>query len=56
VFVALVTGILALTQIKKKGGTEKGKILAWTGIVLSTGWILFGWIVGIIFLLAEILH
>jgi hypothetical protein len=56
VIVALVTGILALRQIKKKGGTEKGKILAWIGIVLSAGWIIFGLIVGMTFLLAEILH
>jgi hypothetical protein len=56
VLVALVTGVLALIQIKKKGGTEKGKIFAWLGIVLSTGWILFALIVGISFLLAEILH
>ncbi|MBA4375944.1 MAG: hypothetical protein C0401_07205 [Anaerolinea sp.] len=56
VVVALVTGILALRQIKKKDGTEKGKILAWVGIVLGAGWILFGLMVGITFLLAEILH
>ena len=56
VVVALVTGILALRQIKKKGGTEKGKILAWIGIILSAGWIIFGLLVGMIFLLAKILH
>ena len=56
VIVALVTGILALWQIKKKGGTEKGKILAWVGIVLGAGWIIFGLMVGATFLLAEILH
>ena len=56
VAVALLTGILALREIKKKDGTEKGKILAWVGIVLGAGWILFGLLVGITFLLAEILH
>ena len=54
--VALLTGILALREIKKKGGIEKGKVLAWVGIVLGAGWILFGLLVGITFLLAEILH
>lgn len=56
VIVALVTGILALRQLKKKGGTEKGKILAWIGVVLSAGWIIFGLLVGVTFLLAEIFH
>ena len=56
VAVALITGIFALREIKKKDGTEKGKILAWFGIVLGAGWILFGLLVGITFLLAEILH
>jgi hypothetical protein len=56
VAVALVTGILALRQIKKKDGTEKGKMLAWVGIVLGAGWIIFGLLVGITFILAEILH
>ena len=56
VVVALVTGILALRQIKKKGGTGKGKILAWVGIVIGAGWIIFGLVVGLTFLLAEISH
>ena len=55
-FTALVTGILGLREIKKKGEIGKGKILAWVGIVLGAGWILFGLLVGITFLLAEILH
>ena len=54
--VALLTGILALREIKKKEGTEKGKILAWFGIVLGAGWILFGLLVGLTFSLAEILY
>lgn len=53
---ALITGILALREIKKKDGTEKGKILSWVGIVLGGGWIIFGLLAGIMFLLAEILH
>ena len=56
VAVALLTGILALREIKKKDGTEKGKILAWFGIVLGAGWILFGLLVGLTFLLSEILY
>jgi hypothetical protein len=47
--VALVTGILALREIKKKSETEKGKILAWIGILLGAGYILFGLLIFIIF-------
>jgi len=54
--VALLTGILALREIKKKDGTEKGKILAWVGIVLGAGWFIFGFLVAITFFLAESLH
>jgi hypothetical protein len=53
---ALVTGILALIEIKKKGGAEKGKSLAWVGIALGAGWILFGLLVGVMFLIGEELH
>ena len=35
---ALFTGILALREIRKKGGMEKGKALAWAGIILGAGW------------------
>ena len=56
VAVALLTGILALREIKRKGGAERGKLLAWIGIILGAGWIIFGLLVGITFLLAEILH
>jgi hypothetical protein len=56
VVVSFFTGILALKEIKKKGGTEKGKIISWIGIVIGAGWILFGMLVGITFLMAEILH
>lgn len=53
---ALITGILALRDIKKKEGAEKGRILAWIGICLSAAWIIFGLGVGVSFLMGEILH
>jgi len=56
VAVALVTGIFALRQIKKHNGAEKGKIFAWIGIVIAAGWIIFGLLVGVTFLLGESLH
>ena len=34
---SLLTGILALREIRKKGGMEKGKKLAWVGITLGAG-------------------
>jgi len=55
VVVALVTGIMALRDIKKRGHTEKGKGLAWAGIVISTGIILSGVLVSLVFLLSRIL-
>ena len=36
--VSLVTGLLALRAIRKNGGMEKGKTLAWVGIALGAGW------------------
>ncbi len=54
VAIALLTGILALREIKKRDGTEKGKFFAWVGIVIGAGWLLFGLLVGIIFILSEI--
>jgi len=56
VIVTLLTGILAVKNIRKTGGTKKGKIFSWFGIVVGAGWILFGLIIGLTFLLAEILH
>ncbi len=56
VIVTLLTGILAIIDIKKTGGTKKEKIFSWFGIVIGAGWILFGLVVGLTFLLAEILH
>ncbi|MBS3753985.1 MAG: hypothetical protein KGY46_11465 [Anaerolineales bacterium] len=54
--VTLLTGLLALKDIKEKGGTKKDKVLSWSGIVIGAGWILFGSLVGITFLLAKILR
>ena len=56
VIVTLLTGILAVKDIKKRGGTKKGKIYSWFGIVVGASWILFGLIVGLTFLLSEILQ
>jgi hypothetical protein len=53
---AIITGVIALIEIKKKGGAEKGRSLAWVGIALGAGWIIFGLLVGVTFLLAETLH
>ena len=49
---ALVTGILALREIKKKGGMEKGKTLAWVGIIIGAAWLLFRVGIAIFFILA----
>ncbi len=53
---ALLLGFLALREIKKKNGIEKGKLLAGLGILCGAGWILIGLLVGTLFLLGEILH
>jgi hypothetical protein len=34
---SLLMGILALRDMAKKSGMEKGKLFAWTGIVLGVG-------------------
>lgn len=54
--ISLLTGILALNDIKKSGGTQKSKILSWFGIVTSAGWLFLGILVGVTFLLAELSH
>lgn len=54
VVVALVTGVLGLWQIKKKGQAEKGKWLAWVGIILGAAWLLIGIFVGLAFLISMI--
>ena len=53
---ALITGVLALREIRGKAGSEKGKILAWVGILLGASWILLGLLTGLVFLLSEALH
>jgi len=54
--VALITGVLALIEIKKRDGAEKGKLFASAGIAFGAGWIIFKLMVGLIFLLAEYFH
>lgn len=49
VLVALVTGILALREIKQKKGAERGKTLAWLGIAIGMGWIVFFILVAVAF-------
>ena len=56
VVVALVTGILAHRDIKKKGHVEKGKWLAWGGIILGAAWLIFGVFVGLVFLISTIVQ
>jgi hypothetical protein len=51
---AIITGILAHLEIRKKGHTEKGKWLAWGGIILGAAWILFGMCVGLVFLVSTL--
>lgn len=51
VIVALATGILALREIKRKEGAEKGKTLAWLGIAVGIGWIVFFILVAVAFIL-----
>lgn len=53
---AILLGIVALREIKKKSTMQKGKLLAWSGIVCGSSWILIGVLVGATFLLAEINH
>jgi hypothetical protein len=53
---ALVTGLIAINQIKKAGLKEKGRAFAWIGIVMGAGWILFGLLVGALFLFSEITY
>ncbi len=51
VIVALATGILALREIKRKEGAEKGKTLAWLGIAIGMGWIVFFILAAVFFIL-----
>jgi hypothetical protein len=52
---ALLAGILALREIQKLGGAETGKIYAWAGILVGASWITFQLLVGVTFLLSEII-
>lgn len=52
--VSLIAGILALREIKRKGGTEKGRLFAWVGIVIGGGWILFRALVALYFILGML--
>jgi hypothetical protein len=52
---ALVAGILALRNLKKKDPFEKGACLAWAGIVISVGIILSGLFISLSFLISRIL-
>ncbi len=51
VLVAVVTGILALGRIRRTEGAEKGKTLAWLGIAIGIGWIVFFILVAVAFFL-----
>ncbi len=51
---AIITGIIALWQIKKNGHAEKGKWLAWAGIILGAAWLLFGICTGLVFLISVL--
>lgn len=53
-FGAIITGILALREIRRKGGMDKGKLFAWIGIILGGGWILFRVLVAIYFILGML--
>lgn len=50
---AVVTGILALVEIKKKEGAQKGSLLAWAGILLGAVWFVTRLVVGLVFLLSK---
>lgn len=52
--VSLVTGILALREIRRKGGTEKGRLFAWIGILIGGGWILFRVLIALYFILGML--
>ena len=56
VVVALAAGILALRDLHKKGHTEKGKMLAWVGIIMGAAWIIISVLVGLVFVLSRIMQ
>ena len=52
---AVLTGVFGLRELKKNPETQRGKSLAWIGILLGGGWIILGLLVGSIFFLAKTL-
>lgn len=52
---AVLTGFFGLRQIKKNEVNQKGRPLAWIGLLLGGGWILMGILVSIVFLLAKLI-
>jgi ABC-type sulfate transport system permease subunit len=54
--VAILTGVLTLRRLRRGEDTRREKVMAWVGIVLGVGWILFGLLVGLLFLVGEALH
>ena len=53
---AVVTGVFGLREIKKNPQTQKGKSLAWIGMLFGGGWIILGILVSITYLLAKVLQ
>ena len=51
---AVVTGVFGLREIKKNPQTQKGKSLAWIGMLFGGGWIVLGVLVSVVFLVAKI--
>jgi len=51
---AIITGILAHREFRKKGQAEGGQWLAWWGIILGAAWLLLGMCVGLVFLVSTI--
>jgi len=49
-FGAIIAGVLALLEIRKKGGIEKGKLFAWVGIILGASWIIFRLAIALFFI------
>jgi hypothetical protein len=54
--VALLTGLIALREIKKQAGIEGGKVIAWIGILCGAGWILVGLLVGASFYVNKLFN
>ncbi len=54
IYAAIIMGILALREIRRKGGTEKGRLFAWIGILIGGGWILFRVLVALYFILGML--